>query len=559
MALITIAIWAFQHYGPSSTRQSADVGPPRPSPETLINPLTGDPRTSRSLLDLYSTGAMISIAKVGKLVKETDLPFDLASLARAQSTPVQGYAYDLNGDGSSEYFMSDHDASGARWFVVNLFVLHEGCWILTRKEVWNPHVIPTSKDGHFFEVAPTVSHRELGGRVRYRSVVTPYRLSNGAVSRVPFDTLESYFAFPGDQWPVDRDSIAKNYTWTGEQVDDLTDSHILSVTIADANNDRQADILVTTHDGLVLMYEYQGARWGRSTITSVSGYRATFVRAVGDADNDGRNEVLVDVRDEPVYANNSAELRLYRYVNGYWQYQTITEKQAGSYEAAIGDADGDGDNDIVVTGYNLGRILLFTSVGDSFAQLEIDAVPQSGWPTSSIPSIGDAWNKGMPQVYVGTHTSGNIYAYRWDGYRWLVSAVEVNTGNVALPYADGLDCNGSRMLLVSKYGGSWGLKIYRYTGSSWLGTVVESEDRTSVDIADIDGDGSPEILSAFGSTIYAYSCQPNGTWARRTLISDIEFAVSSFHTGDATNEGRPSIVAGQRDGGKVWLYKRRAD
>ncbi len=346
--------------------------------------------------------------------------------------------------------------------------------------------------------------------------------------------------------------------WIQEQIDEIPGAWIQSLWIGDANNDQQNEVLVTTSTGLFLQYDHTGTGWARDTIASFPG-RAVFVRDVGDADNDGKLEVLVDFRVEPVFGNQLAELRLYEYANGLWTYQTITQGAAGSYEGDIGDADGDGDKDIVVTGYNLSSILMFKFASGGYEESVIDNIPESSRPRSAIPAIGDAMNIGRPQVYVGTHTSGNIYAYRWDVTDgWVRTIVEEGTGYVAYPFVGDVDNSGRKSLMVSKFGGAWGLRQYTYSGSTWQSTPVESAERgTSMSLADINADGDKELVTVWGNSVYAYMRLANGTWSS-TIVKAIDFDAFVLAVGDAQNkkDGCSSIAVGELYGGRVALLRR---
>jgi hypothetical protein len=246
---------------------------------------------------------------------------------------------------------------------------------------------------------------------------------------------------------------------------------------------------------------------------------------------------------------------LYEHINGAWQYQTIAQGAAGYYMGDIGDADGDGANDIVVGGYNLSSILLFKFVSGGFVQSQIDNTPESGWPTAAFPAIGDAMNLGSPQVYVGTHTNGNIYAYRWNGVTWLRAVVEEGTGNVAYPLVGKVGHSRRNSLFVSKYGGAWGVRLYASTGSSWASTLVESAEREFIRLADIHAGRGNELVTVWANTVYAYSPRADGTWSS-SIVKTIDFDAYVLAVGDALNDGRPSIALAQRDGGRVALLRR---
>ena len=338
-------------------------------------------------------------------------------------------------------------------------------------------------------------------------------------------------------------------TWIGEQVDYISGAGVSNVWIADADNDGQNEILVSTHGGLVFLYELDGGMWTRQTIASLPSKRAS-IKDVGDADNDGKLEVLVDFNVDPVYANTLAELRLYEFESGTWGFQVLVGGTSGSYGGAIGDADGDGENEVVVTGYNLHQILLLEHVSGSFVQTSIDATSEA----TAIASIGDAMNLGTPQVYIGTHTRGDIFSYQWSGSTWIKNAVEESTGYIALPFNGDADNDGINDLIVSKYAGSWGLSHYQYTGSTWFRTVIELADRESTSIADLDGDGLVEVMTPSGQTVYAYQYRAGSGWTRSQLFPDVGFDISLHDVGDAIGNGRQAIVVGKSGGPNVWLF-----
>ncbi|UCE75188.1 MAG: VCBS repeat-containing protein, partial [Methanomassiliicoccales archaeon] len=70
-----------------------------------------------------------------------------------------------------------------------------------------------------------------------------------------------------------------------------------------------------------------------SAVTSVS---------IGDADNDGSNEVVIGMWD------STNEVRLYEKAGGSWTEEVIVSAPESIYSLAIGDADNDGKNEVVI-------------------------------------------------------------------------------------------------------------------------------------------------------------------------------------------------------------------
>jgi hypothetical protein len=337
--------------------------------------------------------------------------------------------------------------------------------------------------------------------------------------------------------------------WRGEQVDDIAGANgIRSTWIADVDGDGRNELLVATSSGTLLLYKWQGGGWASQVIGLLLGY-CPLIEDVGDADNDGISEVLVTTLSGP--------LRLYDWDGGAWSYQDLISGSAWYYTGAIADADGDGSNEVVVAGYGFYQVLLFTYTSGTWVRSQID----SNFPDlSGYPAVGDAMNLGRPQVYVGTHDQGHIYAYRWDSPAWSRFAVELSTGGIAYTSVGDADNDGQNELVADKYGPPWGIKVYDYSGGAWIGAVAEAAP-TVADcsyIVDINGDGRNEIVAASsnGGSVSEYRYLSGGGWSASVLIPDVGFLISGMDVGDAKNQGWPAIVVGQNGGGKVWLFTR---
>jgi hypothetical protein len=104
----------------------------------------------------------------------------------------------------------------------------------------------------------------------------------------------------------------------------------------------------------------------------------------------------------------------------------------------------------------------------------------------------------------------------------------VNTSSIG--FAD-IDNDGSEEIVANFAG--YGL--YCYNNSSW--TVLNSVNTTSTDFADIDGDGSDEIIANFaGYGLYLYD-EDNG-W---TMLNRVNTATTGF--ADIDGDGTPEIIA----------------
>ena len=154
---------------------------------------------------------------------------------------------------------------------------------------------------------------------------------------------------------------AKGKTWDSQDLGNTTNSSdstyasMYGLAVGDGDNDGKNEVYGSSSIGYVDRFSYDGSSWkrnivGRGEINSYYGenYSMIFAIKVGDADNDGRNEVYgVSWTNASVYRfawDNSSKTwgRTTIATLGNWIY---------AYSLAIGDADQDGNNEIYAGTY----------------------------------------------------------------------------------------------------------------------------------------------------------------------------------------------------------------
>jgi len=121
------------------------------------------------------------------------------------------------------------------------------------------------------------------------------------------------------------------------------------VAVGDADDDGGNELLIGTCDGTIRILEYQGENesgnyifGGEKTIISSESYCIDRIR-VNDADNDSANEVIT--------GGNNSKLTIWKYKADSGEYElTFQSVDLGGYteDFDIGDIDGDNNNEIVV-------------------------------------------------------------------------------------------------------------------------------------------------------------------------------------------------------------------
>ena len=255
--------------------------------------------------------------------------------------------------------------------------------------------------------------------------------------------------------------------------------------------------------------------------------------AVADVDHDGKPEVFQAAWDPRDYliALDAAELR------EKWRTPIL----GGSFDApAIFDVDGDGALELLVSG-----------LGGEVASLDA-ATGAKEWSTELVgrinyaPAIGDTDGDGKVELYVSPKGEANdlvvlagadgLELARWAGMGSRRSA----------PVLVDTDGDG-RPEIVSATRGKGVVKLAADGEVQWhYGFIDDSGQQPSssgpVVLADLEGDGAPEILAGFEDG------------SLRVLDAATGTLVWAFHTGGGDIEGPASVLDVDGDGiGEVFI------
>ena len=262
--------------------------------------------------------------------------------------------------------------------------------------------------------------------------------------------------------------------------------------------------------------------------------------ALGDLDNDGVVELVAPAQNGRLYVYRGDG----QDVGDGTPIQWFTDLVGQAAEPALGDLDGDGNAEIIVSGDN-GTFAFHHDGALMWQEPTIQAHSADGGGSFGWggPTLGNLDNDADPEIviaasedalYVLDHL-GNILDSDPIG-RWpSVPVLADITGDGALDIIAAQD----HTLKLYAYSPLNGLEI------AWTYTLTNTTLRSGVfgspAVADLTGDGQPEIIINWGHRVEALQADGSLLWSYYTG-SDSHFRPSPITVADVTGDGQPNIV-----------------
>ncbi|MGL2964935.1 beta strand repeat-containing protein, partial [Flavobacterium sp. RSB2_4_14] len=315
--------------------------------------------------------------------------------------------------------------------------------------------------------------------------------------------------------PSNTISVLRNTSTIGNvsfatKVDFATSYVPISLNVRDIDGDGKPDLVVVNRGSHTVSVLRNTSTFGTLSFAAISDF-ATGIEpqsvSIGDIDGDGKPDLVVTNLN-----SNTVSVLRNTSTPGIVNFETKVDLLTGDYHysVCIGDIDGDSKPDLAVTNSNSSSVSVLrntSTMGTISFETKVD------FATSNSPisiSIGDLDGDGKPDLATANFADGTVSVLRNTSTLGTVNfatKVDFALGTISLRlYSIGIgDINGDGKLdlAVVNY---WGDTISVLRNTSTIGTVnfatnvdfATSDSPNLVGIGDLDGDGKPDLSVATG-------------------------------------------------------------
>ena len=346
-----------------------------------------------------------------------------------------------------------------------------------------------------------------------------------------------------------------------------------SVAIGDIDGDGKPDLAVVNQgSNTVSIYRNtssSGSISSGSFAAKVDFTTGTFPYsvAIGDIDGDGKPDLVVANRGSntvSIYRNTSSSGSI---SSSSFSAKVDFTTGASPFSVAIGDIDGDGKPDLAVANLGSNTISVFRNTSSSGSISSSSFSANVDFATGINPysvAIGDIDGDGKPDLVVTNLTSNTVSVFRNTSSSGSITSssfavnVDFATGLSPISLAIGdIDGDGKLDLAVANNDDNK-VSVFRNTSSS--GSITSSSFAAKVDfttglgpysvtIGDLDGDGKPDLAVPYGggNTVSIYrNTSSSGSIASSSFAASVDFTTGSspfsVAIGDLDGDGKPDLA-----------------
>ncbi len=328
-----------------------------------------------------------------------------------------------------------------------------------------------------------------------------------------------------------------------------SNAHFWDIAVGDGDNDNLDEIFAVETDydsgfGTAYVFDWDGSGWSKRIMGSSHLPYLKSV-AVGDADNDLKNEVYAGSED--------GELYKFVYWEEYdtWSYQHIADTgDPPNYdtirEILVADSDNDGYNELnLVSDY---MIHIYKYSGGSYNKAW--EIPLGVFFEHDM-DVGDGDNGGSNKIYVNHWQNIKQYEYDSSQGRWQMSVVAYNASYFASVAVGDGDDDGQNEV-YGAYLGNYGMFEYTREDGGWSEIFIDYTHSGSrvldIQVGDGDNDAKNEVYACDVSR-YLYEFNWNGEeWDKSTFYDPtIMGSMMGIGIGDGDIDGNNEIYISSLD------------
>lgn len=338
-----------------------------------------------------------------------------------------------------------------------------------------------------------------------------------------------------------------------------------TVDVADFDGDGDLD-LMTAVDGMDSIYWLEndgtdpddGIPWPLHIVTSAFD-RAASARA-GDLDGDGDADVVGG-------GNGDQATLLWRNVDGaggLWNEETVYDQNALDLGAA--DIDGDGDTDLVAAMY-YPYVIENSGGGASW----IPRLVTTTFGGTKTVDAADVDGDGDLDVVAGTNLGDDISWFENDGAMptsadpWFEPPVVADSFTPGSVRAADLDSDGDLDIVGSDDADN---EVVWFSndlgdGSAWTAAVIDDgglSDAGPVAVADLDRDGDLDVAVGVGSIAdlvwFENAAGDASTWIQHWFGAEVSTG-HAIEIADIDGNGTPDVISAHRGAGDIGIFRNR--
>ncbi len=354
----------------------------------------------------------------------------------------------------------------------------------------------------------------------------------------------------------------KQTRWTGSGYSTTTVGSYadapLGLTAGDANTDGKTELYVRGGGGHVLQVRHTVDGWLQADLGLVGRYIHDL--AFGDPDRDGRPEayVLADPASDcctktVLYQmSDHAPAPVLSSPAGWKPASMGSTGMFSPFQAAIGDTDGDGRNEVFATG--VGDLLRFTKGARGWESMVV-----AQFDSNMALAVGDGDNDGKVDIYGASGSGLTKYTWNGTGYTRSEMGVYPSTGFVHDITVGDLDGDGRRELYFTTIAHpqetTSGVYKASFSAGAWRLERIASvpTDGETVWIADADNDGRLDLVVGSGDSHgngYMHRVSfVNGAWVTERMAGVGSSNIGMYAVaGDPDRDGRNEAYGITADG-----------